>query len=136
MVRVIMGLKGDGKTKTLIGLVTKAALEEEGDTVCIEKEEELTYDIPHNVRLIGLSQYKETGYAFLRGFICGLQAGNYDITHIFMDGLFKLSGNDSDHDAENFLAWCDAFGEREHIRFTITISSDADLATPGIQKYL
>ena len=52
MVKVIMGLKGSGKTKQLIELVTKAVDEESGDVVCIEKNPKLTYDIPYKVRLI------------------------------------------------------------------------------------
>ena len=136
MVKVIMGLKGDGKTKKLIDLVKKATAEEHGDIVCIEKNAELTYDIPYSVRLVNISQYKIKGYLFLKGFLCGLQAGNYDITHIFMDDLFKLSGNESDNEAEEFLNWCESFSDREGVKFTITIGSDANLATPGIKKYL
>lgn len=136
MVKVIMGLKGAGKTKTLIELVKKAADEEHGDVVCIEKDAELTYDIPYQVRLVKLSDYKGSGYGFLRGFISGLRAGNYDITHVFMDNLYKLVGTDSDSEAEEFLDWCAAFSDREGIKFTLTISADVALASPGIKKYL
>ena len=77
MVKVIMGLKGEGKTKKLIDLVKKAIDEEHGDVVVIESKKELTYDIPYRARLV---QYNESGYDFLRGFVSGLQSGNYDIT--------------------------------------------------------
>ena len=136
MVKVIMGLKGDGKTKRLIELVDKANSEEHGDIVCIEKDANLTYSIPHSVRLVTFSEYKLTGYKFLKGFICGLRAGNYDNTHIFIDSLFKMAGNESDNEAEEFLDWCDSFSEREGIKFTITMSSSPELATAGIRKYL
>ena len=135
MVKVIMGLKGEGKTKKLIELVKKAIDEEHGDVVCIEKNGELTYDIPYQARLIKLAPYKVSGYEFLRGFISGLQAGNYDITHIFMDNLYKLSGSDSDDAAEQFLGWLEAFSEKENVKFTITISADAEAATSGMKKY-
>ncbi len=137
MVKVIMGLKGAGKTKKLIDLVQKATEEEHGDVVCIERDAVLTYDIPYKVRLVNFSQYKNKGgYAFLKGFICGLQAGNFDITHIFMDSLFKLSGSDSIVEAEEFLNWCESFSDREGVKFTLTISADESLATPGIRKYI
>lgn len=135
MVKVIMGLKGEGKTKKLIELVKTALNEEHGDVVCIEKDGELTYDIPYQARLVKMSQYKTKSYEFLRGVICGLQAGNYDITHIFIDNLFKLSGSDSMDECERFLNWCDSFGARENVKFTITISADADLAPAEIKKY-
>ena len=135
MVKVIMGLKGHGKTKKLIDLVRRASDEEHGNVICIERDEALRYDIPMNVRLVKLSDYKLTGYAALKGFLCGLCAGNYDITHIFMDGLFKLAGTDSLNEAEEFLDWCDSFSAREGVKFTMTISADEADATDGIKKF-
>ena len=38
MVKLIMGLKGSGKTKKLVDLVRKAVDEARGDVVCIEKD--------------------------------------------------------------------------------------------------
>ena len=136
MVKVIMGLKGEGKTKKLIDLVQKAAEEEHGNVVCIERDDALTFNIPYSVRLVNYSQYKSKGYTFLRGFISGLQAGNYDITHIFMDSVTKLVGDDSLNDIEEFLDWCEAFSDRENVKFTMTISADSALATEGIKKYM
>ncbi len=135
MVKVIMGLKGHGKTKQLIELVSRAAEEEHGDVICIERDAALRYDVPVSVRLIKLSDYKLSGYTALKGFICGLCAGNYDITHIFMDGLFKLAGTESLNEAEEFLDWCDSFSNREGVKFTLTISCDEAAATEGIKKY-
>ena len=40
MVKLIMGLKGSGKTKRLVELVREAVAMENGDVVCIEKEKE------------------------------------------------------------------------------------------------
>ncbi len=136
MVRVIMGLKGSGKTKKLIDLIRTASEEEHGDVVCIEKDAVLTYDIPYSVRLVNFSQYKKRDYTFLKGFICGLHSGNYDITHIFIDSLFKLTASESINEAEEFLEWCESFSIRENVKFTMTISADETLATPGIRKYM
>ncbi len=135
MVKVIMGLKGHGKTKQLIELVRRASEEEHGNVVCIERDEALRYDIPMSVRLIKLSDYKLIGYTALKGFLSGLRAGNYDITHIFLDGLFKLAGTESLNEVEEFLDWCDAFSEREGVKFTMTISADEAAATEGIKKF-
>lgn len=136
MVKVIMGAKGAGKTKSIIDLVKKAAEEEQGDVVCIEKNSTLTYDIPYKVRLIQASSYGFGTYQFLKGFISGLHAGNYDITHVFIDGLFKILDETPDGRVEEFLDWCEAFSEKENVKFTISISSDADGAAEGIRKYL
>ncbi len=136
MVKIIMGLKGSGKTKTLIDLVNKAADEENGDVICIEKGSELTFDIPYKVRLVQAPQYGFGSYEFLKGFISGLHAGNYDITHIFIDGLYKILNEVNSATTEEFIDWCEAFSERESVKFTITVSDDPTSVTPAMQKYV
>ena len=91
MVKLIIGLKGSGKTKALVGLVCKAVDEDTGDVICIEKDRKLTYDIPYKARLIDAGSYDIGSYEFLKGFISGIHAGNYDITHFFIDNFFKLA---------------------------------------------
>jgi len=135
MVKIIMGVKGSGKTKQLIELVKAAVDEERGDVVCIEHGSTLTYDIPYSVRLVFANEYGFTNYDYLKGFISGLHAGNYDITHIFVDSLFKIIKETLDDRVEEFLDWCEAFSEREKVKFTMTISADSALATEGIKKY-
>lgn len=135
MVKIIMGLKGSGKTKQLIDLVKKAVDEENGSVVCIEKDPKLTYDIPHSVRLVEAKQYDFGSYDFLKGFISGLHAGNYDISHIFIDSLFKILDETIDARTEEFLDWCESFSEHENVKFTMTVSADATLANEGIRKY-
>ena len=71
-----------------------------------------------------------------RGFISGLYAGNYDISHVFIDSLCRAIGRDVDKDTEAFLNWLDTFGEKNNIKFTVTISADISQATDGMQKFL
>lgn len=135
LVKLIMGLKGSGKTKQLIDLVHAAVAQEQGDVVCIEKGTKLTYDIPHRVRLIEASQYGFDGYDFLKGFISGLYSANYDITHVFIDSVLKIIDADVDERTEEFFDWCESFSARENVKFTMTISADISLATDRIRKY-
>ena len=136
MVRLIMGMKGTGKTKQLIELINNAAKDESGNVVCIEANRNMTYDIHYHIRLIDAQEYKLNNYDLFRGFISGLYAGNYDISHVFIDNLCKTVGREVDNDAEQFLHWLDVFGEKNNIKFTVTISADTSLATEGMQKYL
>ena len=136
MVRLIMGVKGSGKTKQLIELINNAAKDEPGNVVCIEANRSMTYDIHYHIRLIDAQEYKLNNYDLFRGFISGLYAGNYDISQVFIDNLCKSIGKEVDQDTENFLNWLDAFGEKNNIKFTVTISADLSAATDGMQKYL
>ena len=129
MVRLIMGVKGSGKTKQLIELINNAAKDEPGNVVCIEANRTMTYDIHYHIRLIDAQEYNLDSYELFRGFISGLYAGNYDISHVFIDNLCKTIGREVDKDTENFLNWLDAFGEKNNIKFTVTISADLSLAT-------
>ena len=136
MVRLIMGAKGSGKTKQLIELINNAAKDEPGNVVCIEANRNMTYDIHYHIRLIDAQEYKLNSFQLMRGFISVLYAGNYDISQVFIDNLCKVVGAEVGPETEEFLNWLDAFGERNNIKFTVTISADVSAATDGMQKYL
>ena len=135
MVKLIMGLKGSGKTKTLVELVKKAVEEEHGDVICIEQDKNLTFDIPYTARLIHASEYNINSNVLLRGFISGLHAGNYDITHVFIDNFFKMLDDTSDDAVVAFLDWLDKFSKRENVSFTISASSEPDTVDERLRKY-
>ena len=136
MVRLIMGVKGSGKTKQLIELINNAAKDEPGNVVCIEANRNMNYDIPYKIRLIDAEEYKLDSYEMFQGFISGLYAGNYDISHVFIDNLCKTVKREVDNDTEKFLKWLDVFGEKNNIKFTVTISADQELATDEMKKFL
>ena len=136
MVRVIMGVKGTGKTKQMIELINSAAKSESGSVVCIEYGSKLTYDIHYQIRLIDSKEYAIGSFEMLKGFISGLHAGNYDITKVFIESLTKqVNVSAEDPEVEKFLDWLNAFGEKNGISFTVTISADTALASEGVKKY-
>ena len=96
MVKLIMGVKGSGKTKRLVEMVREALAAESGDVICIEKDKKLTYDIPYQARLIDTGDYGINSYDLFRGFLCGIHSGNYDITHFFIDNFYKIVNDNSD----------------------------------------
>ena len=135
MVKVIMGLKGSGKTKQLVELINNAVREENGSIVCMEKGNKLRFDIDYRVRLIESDSYGVDGYTFLKGFVSGLHAGNFDITNLFIDSLYKISGSSDLKETEEFLQWCEKFSEANGVNITITISDDIANATESMKKY-
>ena len=135
MIRVIMGKKGSGKTKQMIEMINSAVETEHGNVVCSEKGSKLTLDLSHKLRLVEASEDDSADYTALKGFVSGLYAGNYDITHIFVDSLTKIVGGDCDHETEKFLAWLDNFALKNGLKFTITISDEESLAPEGVRKY-
>lgn len=135
MVQLIMGLKGSGKTKKLVDMVRTAIDTETGAVVCIEKDKNLTYDIPYQVRLIHASDYAIGTVDFMKGFLSGLHAGNYDITHVFIDNFAKMLTDVSEQQIADFLAWLDAFSAKENITFTLSMTLDPEAACEDIKKF-
>ena len=133
MVKVIMGLKGSGKTKKMIEMINESATTTPGNIVCIEKSMKLTYDIDHAARLIDVDEYKISGYDMLYGFIAGILAGNYDIVEVYLDGVLKLGNHDLDGlgkllDELNVLAG-------DGVKVVVTVSADMDVLPESVKKY-
>ena len=135
MIHVIMGLKGSGKTKKMLSSINETVANASGDVVCIEYGKKLTYDVNYRVRLVDSKEYGISNLDMLKGFLSGLHAGNFDITHVYIDNLYKTIGNDRAA-GEEFVAWCAKFAEVNNMNITITISDDAALASEAIKKYL
>ena len=136
MVRLIMGAAGAGKTKQLIELIHASVEAEKGSVVCIEPGADMTYDVSHSVRLVNAGEYDLDSFACLRGFISGLYAGNYDISHVYVDNLCKITRNSDVNEVENFLNWLERFSDKNMVKFTVTVSADADSATDGMRHYM
>ena len=133
MIKVVMGLKGMGKTKTLIANVNESVKEEQGDVVCIEKESKLRFDVSHKVRLISADEYEIDSFDKCYGFLSGLIAGNYDITAIYIDSVLKICGSDMDQ-FYDFLRALDKFST--NTKFYMTASYDAEKAPEKIREYI
>ena len=135
MIHVIMGLKGSGKTKKLIDAINAAVAEAHGDVVCIEYGRKLTYDVTYKVRLVDSKEYGINSSEMLKGFLSGLHAGNFDITHVFIDNLYKTIGDDKAI-GEAFIAWCAKFAADNNMEITITLSEDPANASEALKQYL
>ena len=135
MIHVIMGLKGSGKTKKLIESIKDCVAKANGDVVCIEFGQKLTYDLPHKVRLVDSEEYGISNPDMLKGLLSGLHAGNFDITNVYIDNLYKTIGTDRAA-GEEFLLWCAKFAELNNMEITVTVSDDPALASEAVKAYL
>ena len=135
MIKVIMGLKGSGKTKKLIDSINETVKQASGDVVCIEYGKKLTYDVNYRVRLVDSEEYAISNSDMLKGFLSGLHAGNFDITNVYIDNLYKTIGTDRAN-GEEFVAWCAKFAETNNMNITITISDEVEKASEDIKQYL
>ena len=135
MLKLIIGLKGTGKTKHLIELVNSAIDTTDGDVVCVEKGNKLRYDIRYQCRLIEADEFGIDSAASLYGFIAGLLASNNDIKHLFIDSAFKIAGEDM-ASFDPILDKIARLIDERNIECVITSSISESDATPIMKKYL
>ena len=139
MIHIIMGLKGSGKTKKMLDEMHQALNTATGDVVCIEFGKTLTYDVNYRVRLVDAKEYGINNVEMLKGFLSGLHAGNFDITNVYVDNLYKTIGKPIGENVamvEEFMAWAENFAEANNMNLTFTVSDDPATAPAILSKYL
>lgn len=135
MIKLIVGKKGSGKTKTLINLVNEALTNTNGSVVCIEKGDKLKFDINYRCRLIDTEEYLIKDAQALYGFIAGILASNHDVTDIFVDSALKICENNT----VNFDAFLDEVGallSTHEVNLVMTSSIAPEEASATVLKYL
>ena len=132
MIKLFIGSKGSGKTKTLIELTNNAAQTSNGSVVCIEKGDKLKHEITYKARLIDTDAYAVCDADALYGFIAGILASNNDITDIFVDSSLKICGNDVAA-FEKMLPKLESISNNVNIVMSSSIAVED--APEGIKKY-
>ncbi|MBQ9673458.1 MAG: hypothetical protein IJV39_02410 [Ruminococcus sp.] len=131
MVTLLTGKKGTGKTKKLIQLANEAVAASNGNVVVVEKGTKLTYDVTHKARLVDTEQYNIEGYDALFGFVSGICAGNYDVTDVFVDGIFKICP-DGLSGLEAFVKKISSLADTAETKVTLLISAAEEDLPVGI----
>lgn len=135
MIKLLIGKKGTGKTKALIEQVNASAQVAKGNVVFISNNTSSSmYDISRSVRMTDTSDFDIVNYSEFEGFICGIISGNFDITNIFVDGLFKIVDGDDLDGLENFLSRLEGISAKFNISFVLTLSIDVDSAPDYVKN--
>ena len=134
MIKLIVGTKRSGKTKTMIDRINEATKTATGNVVVIEKSMQLTTSINHAARLVDVDEYKINSAEMLYGFVAGVLAGNYDITEMFIDGILKVCGHDLEA-AGRVLNAINAIAG-DSVNVTVTVSADVNSLPESIKKFL
>ena len=135
MVKLIIGVKGTGKTKTLINLVNTAVENSKGDVVCIEKGVKLRYDVKYQARLIDTDEFFVADAQSLYGFVAGIFASNHDVTDLFIDSAFKICNNDTAA-FDVFVEEMVKLSEKVGVNIVMTSSIPVEEASETVNKYL
>lgn len=135
MINVIIGEKGTGKTKYLVDHVNNAVKDAPGNIVFIGKTNRLMCDLKPAVRYITTEDFNISDYDVFFGFIGGIVSSNYDISHVFIDSIWKIVATETDG-FESFISNLEKFSEKSGIDFTIAISAGKDRAPEYLNKFI
>ena len=133
MINLIIGKKGSGKTKKLIeyanGLISRST----GNVVVIVKGSKLTFDLDHKARLVNVDNYEIRDFSALYGFICGLCAGNYDLTDILVDSTLDIGGGSVD-DFNAFVEKLNLLLENSSTKLTLSVSLEENQLSSAVKS--
>lgn len=135
MVELLIGKKGTGKTKALIEKVNNALTVAKGNVVFISNDTNRNiFDVKSKARMVDTSEFEIKSYDEFLGFISGIISRDFDITNIFVDGIFKIVGSDNLDGFESFLNRLETMSQNFEITFVISVSIDAETAPDYIKK--
>lgn len=135
MLKLIVGLKGSGKTKTIVEMANAKLEETKGAVVFIEKGTKLIHEVKYQARLLDTDEYLVNDGEKLYGFVAGNYGSNHDVSDIFIDSALKICRND----VNEFSAFLDnviAFTATHPVNFVITSSIAVEDLPEKYKQYL
>ena len=135
MIKIIAGEKGSGKTAKLVDDINTVA-RQDNNIVCIERGNRLDQLLKPNVRLVNMKEYPVEGFDQLLAFIGGICSKDYDLTHIYIDSIFKVANDTNVEALEGFITKLDAFLKDTPVTAMIILSSKVDDLPDAVKAYV
>ncbi len=136
MIKIHIGLKGSGKTKKLINDVNDALTLEKGNVVCITEGNRLMHDLDRNARMVNTEQFDIKNFDMFEGLLCGIIAQDFDVTHIFIDSVFKSVPSADMSTIDELVKAIEKLEAKFNVSFTLMVSAEEASATELVKKYI
>jgi len=135
MVKLLIGRKGTGKTKSMIQLANDRVEKSDGSIVFINKNHRLMYDLKYQIRVVCMEEYEEiTNSDEYIGFLYGIISSDHDIEVIFIDSILKHADVKLS-DLPEFLSRLKDISEKHEIEFIVSISAAAEELGDIVSQY-
>ncbi len=135
MVKLLIGHKGSGKTKTMIDMANDSLNKVDGSVVFINKNHRLMYELKYRIRVVCMEDFEHiTNIDEYIGFIYGIISQDHDIEIIFIDSILRHA-DVKISDLEEFLERLDNISERYELDFVVSISADREELGDYINNY-
>lgn len=135
MIKVIVGLKGSGKTARLVDDMNLEAIDAKKSVVCIVRGNRLETQIKPQIRLIDVDEYPTEGYQEFTSFLAGICSKDYDLTDIYVDSIEKVTKTDDVGQFSDFLQHLEPFAKKQNVNFTFILSADPNALPAGISRF-
>lgn len=121
MVQLIVGVKGEGKTKRMLDYVHDAMKTAKGNLVYLDKSSRNIHELDNKVRLINVSEYPLQNTDQFIGFICGICSQDYDLEAMYLDGFLKIAKLEG-QDLTPVLTQLNGISEQFHVKLVVSVS--------------
>ena len=135
MVKLMVGRKGSGKTKTMVDMANDLVQTSDGSVVFINKDHRLMYDLKYRIRVISMEDYKfVNNIDEYIGFVYGIISSDHDLEAIFIDSILKYS-NIALADVGDFLKKLSDISKDHEVDFYVSLSADSEELGDAIKGY-
>lgn len=134
MVKLIAGLKGTGKSKQVVKTANEHVLNAKGNIIYIDDDNRPMHELDHKIRFIDVSEMPVCIATEFFGFISGIIASNYDIEHVYIDGVFNKVKM-TEEDLAKWFGRIEEMSAKYGIDFTVTLNVD-EKTPDALAKYL
>ncbi len=121
MVKLIIGNKGDGKTKHLLDRANNQIKTASGNIVYLDKSTKHMHELNNKVRLINVKDYPLKNSDEFIGFICGIISQDYDLEQMYLDSFLKIAHLEG-KDLSDTLTQLNQISEQFKVDLCISIS--------------
>lgn len=126
MVKLLVGRKGTGKTKSMIQFANDRVEKSDGSVVFINKNHRLMYDLKYKIRVVCMEEYEHiTNSDEYIGFLYGIISSDHDIEVIFIDSILKHADVNI-ADLPEFLGRLKELADQYEIEFIVSISASVE----------
>lgn len=135
MVNLVCGKQGTGKTRRMIDFGNNALNNIKGKIVFLEANNKHIFDLKHEIRYINTKEYGMMNPDQFLGFVSGLLATDYDIEHVYIDGLYKIAKLNMD-DLKTIVEKLNITAEKFDVNFFMSVNFEEDELDEGLKKYI
>lgn len=135
MIKILAGKMGSGKTKRMIQLANDAVTTAKGNVFFIDDDNRNIYELDSKIRFINLEDFAIDNTELLYGFICGLINCDYDMEHLYIDGLDYLSSLENEL-LDKFIHRLELLGKDNNVEIILCFNRKDGEITESVKRLL